>query len=149
MLPPSTAEEMAVRLHRIQFLNKLVSREYDPVAFNCWTFVRLVQQELFSRFLPDVGKIDPTNAQQVANVFASHPEKLSWYRVDPPKDGSVVLMTRKATPHVRETHAGVYLENDGPGAIWHVDAPHGLVVESPLEVVEVRRWTLTYYERIP
>lgn len=60
-----------------------------------------------------------------------------------PSDGDIVLMGRA---HGQDIHCGVYLA-DQRGVI-HTDAPHGVVIDTVLELRQSRRWRLSFYRPI-
>lgn len=135
-------------IDRAAVLNRLVSEPWDRDGLHCWEFVRTVRRELFGDdALPFFGADLTKDKRARMEAFASHPERANWREVAAPSDGSPVLMTRRTSAHARGSHAGIFLFCDGIGEVWHCDAPHG-VEHAPIpELVELRRWHLTFFER--
>lgn len=130
---------------RAAFLNGLVSRPYAREGAHCWSLVVEVQRALFGRELPPVSLVAPSDARSLAQHFAYHPERERWREVADAEDGAVVLMSRTASRHARDIHAGVYLVCDGRGLVWHADAPHGVEAVSLAELRLVRRFEPRFF----
>ena len=73
-------------------------------------------------------------------MLATHPVRADWMTIPRPVDLALVLMGKTAGA---ETHVGTWLAEDG-GLILHTDEPHGVALDTPLEIVQARRWRLTY-----
>lgn len=115
-------------------------RAYDRADLNCWQLASLTQWTLFGRVLPAADPSLVDDVRERARVLATHPERARWREVESPTDGALVLMGKVVG---REDHCGTWLANEG-GLILHTDEPHGVVLDPPLEIVQARRWRLTY-----
>ena len=135
---------MALTADRAAFLNGFVNRPWAKDGLHCWAFVSEVERVLFGRSLP-LFAVMP-ELREVARLFRDHDERRNWREVAAPADGSIVLMSRVADRRRSDLHCGVFLVTDGPGQIWHCDEPQGVEAVSPVEVTELRRWSLRYYE---
>lgn len=129
---------------RIAFLNSMVSRPWEKDGLHCWAFVSEVERMLFGRSLP-LFAVMP-ELREVVALFRDHPERRNWVEVATPIDGSIVLMARPADIRRNALHCGVFLLADGPGQVWHCDEPQGVEAVSPVELTELRRWSLRYFE---
>lgn len=124
---------------RAAFIASLIGTPYARAGRHCWWLAGLVQAELFGRALPVGPEISPHRRER-ARLLSGHPERARWACFDLPEDGDLVLMARAPG---RDIHCGVYLA-DRLGVI-HTDEPHGVVVDTPLELEQIRRWRLSYY----
>lgn len=75
-------------------------------------------------------------------AFHGHEERRRWRATSLPVGGAIVLMHRPGTG-ARAIHAGTYLALDG-GGVLHVDDPHGVVFDTPLDL-GLRNWACEYY----
>lgn len=108
---------------------------------NCWALTAEIQQRFFGRGLPVVAY--PPSGLARHRLFLSHPERARWRRVDGPRHGAVVLMSKRRKPRIDE-HAGICLLMPGP-MIVHTDRPQGVAIED-LMLVEARGWLPEFYE---
>ena len=121
------------------YVTVLINRPWDRGGLHCWRLVRDVQRDLFGRDLPPVFDTAPDRRATKAEAFADHPERARWREITAPAHGAVALMARKGARPDFVEHAGVWLDIDG-GGLLHVDAPHGVVFDSLVELASVRRW---------
>lgn len=124
-------------MDRDALLAGLIGQPYDKQTRNCWHVVSEVQRDLFGRELPTSPYAD---RHERARILASHPERARWEQVANPADGDLVLMARAPG---QDIHAGVYLADRQ--AVIHADAPHGVVLDTVLELEQARRWWLSFY----
>ncbi|MFE1598179.1 glycoside hydrolase [Methylobacterium sp. ID0610] len=125
---------------RADFLRAVRGKPYDRDALNCWQLASLTQWTLFGRVLPVADPALVADVRERVRVLATHPERANWREIAAPVDGALVLMGRGPG---KEEHCGTWLADDG-GLILHTDEPHGVVLDPPLEIVQARRWRLTY-----
>lgn len=125
-------------IDRATLIAELLGTPYDRQDRNCWWLVATVQRELYGRELPIAPYAD---RNERARILGSHPERARWIQVGQPADGAVVLMARVAG---KDIHAGVFLADRR--AVIHTDEPHGVVLDTPLELEQSRRWRLTFYQ---
>jgi hypothetical protein len=131
---------------RAAFLNGFVGRPWAKDGLHCWAFVGEVERVLFGRALP-LFPVMP-ELRQVVRLFRSHPERRNWREIPAPVDGAIVMASRIAAAERAEIHCGVFLVTDGPGRVWHCDEPQGVEHVSPVELIELRRWSLRYFEPV-
>ena len=130
-------------MDRPAFIAGLIGTPYNRAGRHCWWLAGLVEAELFGRTLPIGPEVDPGIRARAA-LIADHPERHRWHRVDHPDDGDLALLARVPG---RDIHCGVYLA-DRLGII-HTDEPHGVVIDTPLELEQVRRWRIAYHRPNP
>jgi hypothetical protein len=126
---------------RVAYLAALRGLPYDRRERHCWWLASTLQRDLFGRALPLATPDLVADPRARAAALATRPERARWHELGGPADGALVLMGRTAG---RETHCGVYLAASDGGAVWHTDAPHGVVADWPLELARARHWRLTY-----
>lgn len=126
---------------RSTFIRSQLGLPYDKFEFNCWHFLLLVQATLAKRILPGAQPALIADIKQRAKVLVSHPERQGWLEVGEPVDLAVVLMGRSIN---RDVHVGTYVIENG-GSIFHNDEKHGVVLDSPLEIEQARRWRVSYF----
>jgi hypothetical protein len=95
-----------------------------PDAFNCWSFVRMVQERHFGRSLPEIP--NPEDLMEMARAFRDHPERRHWALTSDPSDGDCVLLRQARFP----IHVGVWLAVDG-GGVLHCSRDSGVVYQRP------------------
>lgn len=122
---------------RAAFIAGLIGTPYDKMEHHCWWLVGLVERELAGISLPVAAY---AGRHERARILAAHPERTRWRQVPRPADLDVVLMARAPG---QDIHAGVYLA-DRRGVI-HTDDPHGVVVDTMLELEQSRRWRVSIY----
>ena len=86
-----------------------------PDSYDCWAFVRMVQERHFGRVLPAIY-VDALNLREVTRNFKQHAEREHWALLsesEPRQDGDAVLMAHSSSP----SHVGVFLTNDGGGVL--------------------------------
>lgn len=93
-----------------------------PDSFNCWSFVRMVQERYFGRSLPEIP--NPEDLLEMAKAFRDHSERRRWLAVDEPDDGDCVLLRQARFP----IHVGVWLAVDG-GGVLHCSRDSGVVFQ--------------------
>lgn len=130
-------------IDRAAFLNGFVNRPYAKDGLHCWAFVSEVQRELFGRALPLFPEMP--ELRKVVKLFRDHDERKNWREIPTPVDGAIVMASRIAAVDRSDIHCGVFLVVDGPGLVWHCDEPQGVEAVSPVELTELRRWSLRYF----
>lgn len=130
-------------IDRAAFLNGFVNRPYAKDGLHCWAFVSEVQRVLFGRTLPLFSAMP--ELREVVRLFRDHDERRNWREVPAPVDGAIVMASRIAAVRRCDIHCGVFLVVDGPGQVWHCDEPQGVEAVSPVELTELRRWSLRYF----
>ena len=113
-------------------LSEYIGLPFDPIHFNCWHLVRLVQREQFGRDLPNMN-ISAHEHHIVMREFYNNPERHCWKRVDTPRHGSCVLMRRGRLA----SHIGVWL-NLQDGGILHNLEGMGVVFQRPINLIGMR-----------
>ena len=124
-----------------------LGRSYDragvgPDSFNCWTFFRTVQREVFGRATPDIPY---SGILSHIRSFMAHTDLQYWPVVDTPIDGDAVLLSGRNRP----THIGVWAAVDGScygGCIVHCDEGTGVVAQAVGDM-DRRGWRVTAYRR--
>jgi hypothetical protein len=114
-----------------EFINGLVGRPWSA-RWNCWTLATVVQRRLYGRDLP--AGYAPRDLERRRALFAQSPERARWQDAGRPVDGALALMRRVAD----DEHCGVALDLS-PMVVIHVDEPHGVVLDSPAELL-LRNW---------
>lgn len=127
-------------MDRTAYVRSLLGRPYDKAVANCWHLVVEVQRELFGRELPSATDEAIHSERERAALMTTSPARLDWREVETPQDGALAFLGRVPS---RPIHAGVYL-SEGGGVILHSDAPHGAVLDSPVELTRSRRWRVLY-----
>ena len=117
----------------------LLGTPYDKVERHCWWLATLVERDVFGRDLPAGPGADPGRHER-SRLLANHPARQEWQAHPAPNDGDLVLMGRVEG---KDIHCGVYLA-DHRGII-HTDEPHGVVIDTVLDLQQVRRWRVSYY----
>ena len=81
--------------------------EYIGIAYtqcNCWQLVARVQAEMYGRAMPLFDHVccwDPVNVAKAIKTALPVP---NWHRVNTPKNGDIILMSRGRVA----THAGIF-----------------------------------------
>lgn len=132
-------------MDRAAYIDALLGIPHDRVARHCWWLVVKVQADLFGQALPS-WEADYPGIRDRPRIMASHPLRAVWHPVDLPADGDIVMMGRAPG---RDVHAGVYLVGGGRRGVLHTDAPHGVILESLVDLAQLRRWRPTAYRRAP
>lgn len=130
-------------MDRAGYLNGFVGRPWEKEGLHCWAFACEVQHRLFGRLLPLFFAMP--EHREVIRLFRDHNERRNWCEVAAPVDGAMVMMSRVADIRRSDLHCGVFIVIDGPGQIWHCDEPQGVEMVSPVELTELRRWSLRYF----
>jgi hypothetical protein len=130
-------------MDRAAFLDRIIGTPYDKAEHHCWWLFALVQREVFGRQVPEVDAKAIGSARERARVFAGHDERSRWVEALRPSDGSGVMMSKN---RLHDIHCGVYLLTPAGGRIIHTDAPHGVVLDTPVELAQSRGWRLGYFE---
>ncbi|TAN65275.1 MAG: hypothetical protein EPN20_07680 [Magnetospirillum sp.] len=103
-----------------------------PDSFNCWTFVRMVQERHFGTVLPEIP--NPEDLLAMAKAFRDHPERRRWMPAGEPAEGDCLLLRQARFP----IHVGVWLATDG-GGVLHCSRDSGVVFQRPA-ALEVNGW---------
>ena len=120
-------------------INKLINQPWTRDKNHCWRLVVEVVG-LFGYQLPAVIEAVP-KPQEKQSLFKGHQERTNWREVDEGTlaEWAVVLMYKPWKTPVDLEHAGVWLRFEG-GKVLHSDAPHGVVLDSLVELRALRRW---------
>lgn len=143
---PQLTVEPAVDMDAIKaFIYKYLGARYDivpsgPMSFNCWTWVRTTQWELFGRELPEIP-IGDDQITTLIKTFVKERQKLNWVVIPKPIHGCIVEMSHAGTPH----HIGTWLDVDG-GGISHCLKGAGVAFNSLLEL-RASGWRRFIYEQ--
>ena len=130
-----------------------LGRSYDragvgPDSFNCWTFFRTVQRDVFGRATPDIPYSDILTH---IRSFMTHTDLQHWPVVATPVDGDAVLLSGRHRP----THIGVWAAVAESchssschikGRIIHCDEGTGVVAQAVGDM-DRRGWQVTAYRR--
>lgn len=109
-----------------------------PLDFNCWYFLRHIQQTYFKKALPEAQLGDEAFLRA---MFADKVNKGLWQPVHPPKHGDAVLLKGGSDPHV-----GVYLNIDG-GMVLHAMQNYDIMA-TPLRNLRILGFGREIYYRI-
>lgn len=112
-----------------------------PDGFQCWAFVRFVQDRHFGRALPAIP--NPDDVMAWARTFRDHPERRRWTRADAPAEGDCVLMRQARYP----VHVGVWIAPPGerPGVL-HCAMGTGVVFQRP-DHLALAGWSIEGFYR--
>ncbi len=110
-----------------------------PDLFNCWEFVRTVQDRYYGRVLPQIT--NPEDTLAMGRVFRDHPERRRWAKSADPLEGDCVLLRRSRHP----IHVGVWLEVDG-GGVLHCAEDSGVVFQRP-DALRLNGWAVEGFYR--
>lgn len=111
-----------------------------PNSFDCWGFVRHIQDVRYGHNLPDLSA-QASDVRSAARLIADHDERINWVQVDRPSDGDVVLLARKTIP----IHIGVWVDANQSSGVLHCVERIG-VMFSNLHNLRTQGWCgLTYY----
>ncbi|CAA7620624.1 NlpC/P60 family protein [Magnetospirillum sp. SS-4] len=110
-----------------------------PDRFNCWEFVRTVQDRHFGRVLPDIA--NPEDTLAMGRIFRDHPERRRWVRVMDPVEGDCVLLRRSRHP----IHVGVWIDVDD-GGVLHCAEESGVVFQRP-DALRLNGWAVEGFYR--
>lgn len=139
---------------RSDFILGLMGKPWEanakgPDSYDCWHLAVHVEQQLFSRLLPDVDVPESPSWQWMITTIQSHPERRHWRLVLPDSmglvragDGAMVLMARSDRP----AHIGVWLQAER--MIIHADPRAGVVCDSLLDL-KTKGWVkLRFHEPV-
>ena len=104
-----------------------------PDAFDCMAFFRHLQKEQFSIDVPAVIAPDYDDANALADLMSTHPERQRWLRIDKPLHGCAVIIHRPM-------HIGTWLDIDG-GGVLHCARGAGVIFTSD------RSWSMSGFGR--
>ena len=110
-----------------------------PDLFNCWEFVRAVQDRHFGRILPDIA--NPEDMLAMGRTFRDHPERQRWVKVEVPAEGDCVLLRRSRHP----IHVGIWLDVDC-GGVLHCAQDAGVVFQRP-DALRLNGWAVEGFYR--
>lgn len=115
-----------------------------PDKFDCWGLAQYVQRKLFDRNMPTIDQPPTDNSPKTMMRFIrDHEARRQWKRIDEPKHGSLVEMSRSNLPF----HIGVYLDIDR-GGVLHCAQGIGVGFD-PLILLPNAGWRgLTYHDWI-
>jgi len=125
------------------YLAAVRGRPWERRGLHCWALVQQVERDLFGREVPLGPAAVPPREERRA-LFAVDAEAVGWQEVPLPEHGAVVRMYRVGGNPVDLEHAGVYLAVEG-GRILHTDDPHGVVLDSLIELKKVRGWVPRWF----
>ncbi|MPS48554.1 NlpC/P60 family protein [Methylobacillus sp.] len=104
-----------------------------PNGYDCWGFVRFVQQKHFDRALSHIDA-DADSYREVITAIEQTEERHSWVQVQKPAEGDCVLMAHAKYP----SHVGVWLDVDG-GGVLHCVRGEGVVFSS-MSALKLAGW---------
>lgn len=119
---------------------KWESGAQGPLAFDCWSFFRMVQKKHFSREVPIV-QIDANNHDAVKAAFGIETMYQGWHEVESPREGDGVLFYGG----LDENHIGVWLDAN-MGGVLHCMRKSG-VVFTARETVRRMGWGRVMFYR--
>lgn len=93
-----------------------------PDAFDCMAFFRHVQKEQFNIEVPSIIAPDYDDANAIADLFSTHPERQKWPKIPKPIHGCAVIIHRPL-------HVGTWLNIDG-GGVLHCARGCGVIFTS-------------------
>lgn len=111
-----------------------------PFAYDCWNFVRMVQERHYGVHLPEVA-YDPDNWRNATEEMLHHPEHQNWEQVYEPQDGDVVMMARNRLP----LHIGLWINTGKSRGVLHCAEPCGVVFNGPFELRSLGWGSLKFY----
>lgn len=128
---------------REAFLEKVLGTPYDRIERQCFWLASKAQRELFGRALPVPSAEELAAApEERARLFRDHPARREWRLVPQPVDGAHVFMSRRLGPG--DVHCGIYLVLPQGGRVLHTNTPHGVVLDTLVELRQVRGWRPTF-----
>ncbi|MFN4018217.1 MAG: NlpC/P60 family protein [Reyranella sp.] len=111
-----------------------------PDLYDCWTFVRLVQDERFGRDVPFMPS--PVSRGTTAKVMPAWASSFGWSEVKgAPENGDAAFMANGRVA----THVGIYVGDAGEPAILH--CPEGGVRLHTFTHLEILGWEVRSYWR--
>ena len=110
----------------IKIINANIGREWDAQRFDCWAFVRLVYSQAYGIDLPILPGVNPENCNESARAALRLALAGDWIKVDQPRPGDCILMTKRTRPH----HVGIYLSESGRAIVAHCDTASGSVCQT-------------------
>jgi cell wall-associated NlpC family hydrolase len=123
----------------IDIVVPFVGRAWEPPAFDCWQFLRLVYRQAYGIELHELGHVAGDTARDVPFAYTEAGSG-RWCPVLIPRDGDAVAMGRRERPH----HVGIWLATDG-GLVAHCAEPLGVTV-APIRALAVVGWgSLKFY----
>lgn len=115
-----------------------IGQPWERSGVHCWKLVRQTLRDLFDVRLPLIARTVPT--RRVAEIVATHPERVNWDASDIRSPWALALMARKGSSPEDIEHIGVYFLDIDGGGVFHSDAPHGVVFDSLFHLVRIRSW---------
>jgi cell wall-associated NlpC family hydrolase len=120
-------------------VSRYVGHAWNPPAFDCWAFLRVVYGEAYAIELHTLGHLAGDVEKDVPFAYTEAGSG-RWCPLSIPRDGDAVAMGRRARPH----HVGIWLATDG-GLVAHCAEPRGVTV-APLHVLRAQGWaTFQFY----
>jgi hypothetical protein len=126
----------------IAYIQPLINAPWTRHGLHCWKLVGDVQADLFGREIPfrDYHNCPPRERRK--GLLSLRAEEYGWHEVSAPEHGAVVRMYREGGDPADLEHAGVFFAYQG-GRVLHTDKPHGVVLDSLVELARrgwVPRW---------
>lgn len=112
-----------------------------PESFDCWGFVRAIQQTQFRVSMPVVTV--PESWAAAHQLIEGHEERGNWIRVSEPMEGDLVLMARNKYP----VHVGIMILVDGRLGVLHCIQHSGVVFNTVPSLRSCGWGALSYYRR--
>lgn len=113
-----------------------------PDAFDCWGFVRYVQEKHFAVHMPVIPhEGNPSNWREAADLLANHDERQNWEQVAIPQEGDCVLMARARLP----VHIGVWVAANGTAGVLHCLQGQGVLFQAARALPAAGWGHLLYY----
>ena len=126
----------------IKTINANVGRAWDAQRFDCWAFVREVYSKAYGIDLPILPGVNPEDCNESARAVLRVSRSGEWAKVDCPRPGDCVLMTKRTRPH----HVGIYLAESGRAIVAHCDTQSGSVCQT-LSMLSAQGWGGFIYYR--
>lgn len=99
-----------------------------PLSYDCWNFVREVQESRFNVQLPVIQY--RKDWMQATEEMQHHPEHQNWMQVDSPEEGDIVMMARNRLP----LHIGVWIKANMKQGVLHCAEPGGVTFQTRSEL---------------
>lgn len=125
------------------YLAGLIGQPWERHGLHCWRIVVKVQKDLFGRTVP-FGHKNMVRREDRIGLMSLKAEDYGWREVEQPEHGAVVRMYRVGGIPTDLEHAGVYLALEA-GRVLHSDQPHGVVLDTLPQLLNVRGWVPRWF----
>lgn len=112
-----------------------------PREFDCWGFVRYVQDMHYGVQIPAIAA--PQSWVEAHSLIRDHSERQRWAQCAEPSDGCVVLMAKSRHP----VHVGVVVLAGPTLGVLHCIQKTGVVFQALPNLASCGWGKLTYYRR--